>query len=184
MTTVRRARNSPANPPSFKPARSRRALAGPQPVLGDSEAPVSWAERKTPHFAGPFPKRLKGFEPSTFCMASSCSLVQNVSKCLQITVFGYSGPGRGRWDSRNCREIAGVSECRVHAIGTVRALPDAAVAAVSSCMERDSGSGTAAFHGCRSAVGADRAPADAWSSSAAGAARWTVRTAAPVPTRE
>jgi hypothetical protein len=37
-----------------------------------------------------------------------------------------------------------------------------------SCMERDSGSGTAAFNGCRSAVGADCALADAWSSSACG----------------
>jgi hypothetical protein len=35
-------------------------------------------------------------------------------------------------------------------------------------MERDSGSGTAAFNGCRSAVGADCALADAWSSSACG----------------
>ena len=34
-------------------------------------------------------------------------------------------------------------------------------------MERDSGSVTAAFHGCRSAVGADCAPADAWPSSEA-----------------
>ena len=35
-----------------------------------------------------FPELAEGFEPSTFCMASSCSLVQNVSKCLQISRFG------------------------------------------------------------------------------------------------
>ena len=39
---------------------------------------------------------------------------------------------------------------------------------VALCMERDSGSGTAAFNGCRSAVGADCALAEAWSSSACG----------------
>jgi hypothetical protein len=38
------------------------------------------------------------------------------------------------------------------------------------CMERDSESVTAAFHGCRSAVGADCAPADASSSSVSVAA--------------
>ena len=41
--------------------------------------------------------------------------------------------------------------------------------AVRLRMERDSGSVTAAFHGCRSAVAAACAPADAWSSSEAGA---------------
>jgi hypothetical protein len=35
-------------------------------------------------------------------------------------------------------------------------------------MERDSRGATAALHGCRSAVGADCAPADAWPSSRAG----------------
>jgi hypothetical protein len=42
-------------------------------------------------------------------------------------------------------------------------------AAVPGCMELDSESLTAAFHGCGSAVRADFAPADAWSSSLAGA---------------
>jgi hypothetical protein len=31
---------------------------------------MNWTHPKRPHFAGPFLKRLKGFEPSTFCMAS------------------------------------------------------------------------------------------------------------------
>jgi hypothetical protein len=31
---------------------------------------VNWVHRKRPQFAGSFVKRLKGFEPSTFCMAS------------------------------------------------------------------------------------------------------------------
>jgi hypothetical protein len=43
-------------------------------------------------------------------------------------------------------------------------------------MERDSGSVTVAFHGCRSAVGADRAPADAWFSSARGVSGLTADT--------
>jgi hypothetical protein len=42
--------------------------------------------------------------------------------------------------------------------------------AAPSRMELDSGSVTAALHGCRSAVGADCEPADAWSSSKASAA--------------
>jgi hypothetical protein len=36
----------------------------------------------------PFRKRLKGFEPSTFCMASSRSAAPRVQKCLQIGVSG------------------------------------------------------------------------------------------------
>jgi hypothetical protein len=44
--------------------------AGPQTVLGNSDAPVNWAHPKRPQFAGPFGEWLKGFEPSTFCMAS------------------------------------------------------------------------------------------------------------------
>lgn len=40
--------------------------------------------------------------------------------------------------------------------------PDRKRGAQMRCMERDSGSVTAAFHGCRSAMGADCAPADAW----------------------
>jgi hypothetical protein len=31
-----------------------------------------------------FRKRLKGFEPSTYCMAISSSLLQTTPKCLQI----------------------------------------------------------------------------------------------------
>jgi len=34
------------------------------------------------------PKRLKGFEPSTFCMASSRSAAPKMQKCLQIGVSG------------------------------------------------------------------------------------------------
>jgi hypothetical protein len=34
-----------------------------------------------------FRKRLKGFEPSTFCMASSCSRLQRAPKSLQICGF-------------------------------------------------------------------------------------------------
>jgi hypothetical protein len=46
-----------------------------------------------------------------------------------------------------------------------------------SCMEGDSGSVTPVFHGCRSAVGPNCAPADAWSSSGARA----VQRAVPTP---
>ena len=53
-----------------------------------------------------------------------------------------------------------------------------------SCMERDSCSGTAAFHGCRSAVGPIARRRTPGRRPLRGAARWTVRTAAPVPTRE
>jgi hypothetical protein len=35
----------------------------------------------------PFGERLKGFEPSTFCMAISSSRSQSVPKCLQIGRF-------------------------------------------------------------------------------------------------
>jgi hypothetical protein len=40
-------------------------------------------------------------------------------------------------------------------------------------MEGDSSGATAVFYGCRSEVGADRAPADDWSSSKAGALELT-----------
>ena len=33
-------------------------------------------------------KRLKGFEPSTFCMASSRSAAPRMQKCLQISISG------------------------------------------------------------------------------------------------
>ena len=62
-------RNSPAIRLSSDQALSP-AAASPQTVLGDSDAPMNWTHPKRPHFAGPFLKRLKGFEPSTFCMAS------------------------------------------------------------------------------------------------------------------
>jgi len=55
--------------PSFKSGVAA-ARAGPRPVLGGSEAPTSCADRKTRQLAGPFRKRLMGFEPSTFCMAN------------------------------------------------------------------------------------------------------------------
>ena len=51
-------------------------------------------------------------------------------------------------------------------------------------MEGDSGSVTAAVHGCRSAVGADCAPADAWSSSITEVSVSTVETLAPAATPE
>jgi hypothetical protein len=51
MTMVRRKPNSPANQPTCGQAWPPGA-AGPQTVLGYSEAPVSWAGRKTAHFAG------------------------------------------------------------------------------------------------------------------------------------
>jgi hypothetical protein len=46
-------------------------------------------------------------------------------------------------------------------------------------MEGDSGCATAALQGCRSGVGADRAQADAWSSSAAGVWRCLKRRSHP-----
>ena len=49
---------------------------------------------------------------------------------------------------------------------------DAASAEPLPCMEGDTGGATAVFYACRSEVGADRAPADDWSSSEAGV-RWT-----------
>jgi hypothetical protein len=52
-----------------------------------------------------------------------------------------------------------------------------------SCMERGSGGATAAFHGCRSEVGADREPADDWSSSAAKASLSTIDSLAPAGIR-
>jgi len=53
-----------------------------------------------------------------------------------------------------------------------------------SCMELDSGSVTAALHGCRSAVGADCEPADAWSSSSAGVSGREAETLARRPNEE
>jgi hypothetical protein len=52
------------------------------------------------------------------------------------------------------------------------------------CMERDGGSVTAAFDGCRSAVGADCALGDAWSSSVAKACQEAQETPALVRERE
>ena len=60
------------------------------------------------------------------------------------------------------------SRCRLQAIAIASSGPDRASSGRLRCMERDSGSGTAAFNGCRSAVGADCALAEAWSSSACG----------------
>src|SRR5919106_1233764 len=43
----------------------------------------------------PFAKRLKGFEPSTFCMASSSSTPEIVAKCLQISRYHGVSPRMG-----------------------------------------------------------------------------------------
>jgi hypothetical protein len=55
--------------------------------------PIGWSATQT-HYATartkktckrrPFGKRLMGFEPTTFCMASSSSAPEIVPKCLQI----------------------------------------------------------------------------------------------------
>jgi hypothetical protein len=55
---------------------------------------------------------------------------------------------------------------------------DASLPVLLLRMERDSGSVTAVFHGCRSAAGPNCAPADAWSSSNAGASHTSARTLA------
>jgi hypothetical protein len=47
-----------------------QTAASPQTVLGDSDALVNWAHRKDLTLQALLLKRLKGFEPSTFCMAS------------------------------------------------------------------------------------------------------------------
>src|SRR6188472_3470178 len=49
---------------------------------------------------------------------------------------------------------------------------------VSNGMERDNGTVTVAFHGCRSVLGANAVPADAWSSSTASVWRAGSRTTA------
>ena len=43
---------------------------------------------ESPANAGLSGERLKGFEPSTFCMASSRSAAPRMQKCLQIGVSG------------------------------------------------------------------------------------------------
>jgi hypothetical protein len=53
----------------------------------------------------PFPKRLKGFEPSTFCMAISSSRSQIAPKFLQTADPVGLIPGRV---SKNCAEITWV----------------------------------------------------------------------------
>jgi hypothetical protein len=60
--------------------------------------------RETPHFAGPFPKRLMGFEPTTFCMASrtrgrvwatTCLQTGGFSRlCAQPGILGFHGDSR------------------------------------------------------------------------------------------
>jgi hypothetical protein len=62
-------RNSPANPPIYRSGVvARRCQSSDSPR--DSDAPMNRTHPKRPHFAGPFLKRLMGFEPTTFCMAS------------------------------------------------------------------------------------------------------------------
>ena len=63
-----------------------RFAAGPVSVRRDANARADGAHEKTCK-RRPFRKRLKGFEPSTFCMASSCSLVQNAPEYLQNQGF-------------------------------------------------------------------------------------------------
>ena len=53
----------------------------------DANAPTGCVNEKT-YKCTPFQKRLKGFEPSTFCMASSRSAAPRMQKCLQIGVSG------------------------------------------------------------------------------------------------
>jgi hypothetical protein len=74
-----------------------------------------------------------------------------------------SAPHRAKQHS-----VTATAECCWQAIAIASLGPDRASSGRLRCMERDSGSGTAAFNGCRSAVGADCALAEAWSSSACG----------------
>jgi hypothetical protein len=55
----------------------------------DADAPADCEQRKTCKY-GPFRKRLKGFEPSTFCMASRTFRADLSRICLQTS--GFSAP--------------------------------------------------------------------------------------------
>jgi hypothetical protein len=93
---------------------------------------------------------------------------------------GTASAGPGVATERRSRSIACAFACqeqplrgdghrRCQAKPAARRCGGDSAAGVASRMERDSRRATAAFQGCRSAVGPNCAPADAWSSSAAGA---------------
>src|SRR5204862_1007434 len=84
--------------------------------LGTCSLYVSSRAKENPAFAGLSFKRLKGLEPSTFCMASRRSSQLSYSRAVAASIAtgpGGSGPksrlGRGRFDRRNmlgfCEQI-------------------------------------------------------------------------------
>ena len=75
-------------------------------VAGSTVRPADCAYAKDLQMQA-FQERLKGFEPSTFCMASSCSAPESAPKCLQIRRI--SGPYT-RSDFQELRQITGGSD--------------------------------------------------------------------------
>jgi hypothetical protein len=62
---------------------------------GDANAPADCAHEKDPQMQA-FSKRLKGFEPSTFCMASSRSAQENHGEMpANRRISASLMPGRG-----------------------------------------------------------------------------------------
>ena len=71
-----------------KPDAYRRGLAsGSRRPRARVDAPADCLNEKDLQMEA-FSKRLKGFEPSTFCMASSRSAAPRPQKCLQISMSG------------------------------------------------------------------------------------------------
>ena len=110
MTSVRTSANRPANRAFFlKPP----TIGGPR-VRNQSDRmqrnKATVATKKTCK-CRLFTKRLKGFEPSTFCMASSCSRLHSAAKYLQIRAFRreirsvQDDLARGRGDGARVREF-------------------------------------------------------------------------------
>ena len=66
------------------------------------------AGTKKPPFSGGFPKRLKGFEPSTFCMASRRSSQLSYSRVYSFVAFrcGFLGLHRVTWGEQHIARIA------------------------------------------------------------------------------
>src|SRR4051794_26612019 len=84
----------PANGLVLSHARGELA-AGYHWVLGHANAPADWRTKKVCK-RRPFRKRLKGFEPSTFCMASSRSAQENHGEMpANRRISASLMPGRG-----------------------------------------------------------------------------------------
>jgi hypothetical protein len=109
VTSVRTSEKSACKTSAFLEAADDRRTASPESVRPDADEQGDCRDQKDLQIAA-FLKRLMGFEPSTFCMASSTSASEIVPKCLQI--HGISGPHAGMGFQELRRNAGGLDKER------------------------------------------------------------------------